>query len=585
MNNLFFNSCKIVLCGSFIYGPVFSHINQEFKFSNIPIKNYQNKINIKRSTNLKLAKFNDEIYKNINFSKLDLIIEKNNLLLASERKKLDQSKNNLSITYSKYKPNVGLSADGLPKFSVGEGNNPKNETKELKASLSATINYKLYDPVKSSSIDIAKNEIYLSEIKYKILKNKILSEAQRKYIDLQLANEKVKIASNAVRLSESSLVDAKKLNKALILSDVEVLEAESQLSRDQQFLQEKDSELEIAIISLSEILGINKTFIKNIITKNQIVGVWEMDISDSIRFAKSNSNEIRKLKKDLQISKKKNDRELSKSKPSFNLTNKISSSLNQGQRRVSNINFDNNGSEYENVIGLNAKWNFYNGGKNKFIRKFNKNIEKEFDYKIKDTENKIKAKVLEHFESYKSSFANIISSLNLVKKNKKILKISRLRFNAGVASQREIINNQRDLTQAKIFHANSISTYNRRLIDLKEITNINNLRICTNQDNQKIKVNNPINDLEFKNACNINIFDEDDFVIKTNDFKIYKNSLDKRINYKDEEIKLKNTEDLIKDSDKNKDLIKSKDKSFINSDYCQDLNDIELQRICFDSYL
>ena len=85
-------------------------------------------------------------------------------------------------------------------------------------------------------------------------------------------------------LSESSLDDAKILNKALLVSDIEVLEAESQLSRDMKFLNDKKNELELIINSLSEIIGVNKKDIQKFKYSNSIIGFWEMDLERNYRF-------------------------------------------------------------------------------------------------------------------------------------------------------------------------------------------------------------------------------------------------------------------------------------------------------------
>ena len=170
------------------------------------------------------------------------------------------------------------------------------------------------------------------------------------------------------------------------------------------------------------------------------------------------------------ISHIKRNNELSKSKPKFIFVNRLSSNLNQGQSNITPpVDYHKAGSEYENSIGITAKWDIFNGGKNKYVRKFKKTKFNEFNLKKKDEENKIKFKVSESHETLKNSLKNIFNTSSQVNNNKNILKISRLRFNAGVASQREIINNQEDLTQSKIMYANSISDYNKNLIDLKKL--------------------------------------------------------------------------------------------------------------------
>ena len=269
-------------------------------------------------------------------------------------------------------------------------------------------------------------------------------------------------------MSESSLDDAKILNKALLVSDVEVLEAESQFSRDVQFLTDKKNELELIFNSLSEIIGVNKKDIRKFRYTNKILGFWEMDLKETIDYAKIKNKKLEKLNLDLMISQNKSDKELGKSMPKFSLVNKLSSNLNQGQSNISPpVDFGETGSEYENTIAITAKWDIFNGGKNKYIRKYQKNKLDEFNLRIKDEKNKIKFKFQKAMRLLKTSLKNIFNAGSQVKNNKNILKVSRLRFNAGVASQREIINNQRDLTQSRLVFANSIANYNKNLIDLK----------------------------------------------------------------------------------------------------------------------
>ena len=136
-----------------------------------------------------------------------------------------------------------------------------------------------------------------------------------------MAHAKVEIAKKAFMSSNSSLNDAKILNKALVVSDIEVFEAESQLSRDKKFLNDKLNDLELVTISLAEIIGISKEEIKKHEYHNNILGFWEMDLKESINFASLNNNDIERLKFHLQIRQNKSDKELGKSKPTLSLVN------------------------------------------------------------------------------------------------------------------------------------------------------------------------------------------------------------------------------------------------------------------------
>jgi OMF family outer membrane factor len=53
-----------------------------------------------------------------------------------------------------------------------------------------------------------------------------------------------------------------------------------------------------------------------------------------------------------------------------------------------------------------------------------------------------------------------------------------LRFQAGVTTQREVINNQRDLTQAEIRYASALSRYNTFLAELRRRTGLDQIVEC-----------------------------------------------------------------------------------------------------------
>ena len=611
---------KVLIFGSFISLQSNSSLSSQYLIkksslkdssinydSNIYKDTYENKVLLSKNLNKKklVNKSKKNIEKNlknnskkvliklktIEFDDLIKLIDDNNLELKAEKSKLKQLENNLSIVNSEFKPSLQLMADGFPQYSFGEGNNPKKESRELKGSLSATVSYKLYDPEKSHKVKLSNNQLLKAQAAYDIFRNEIISRTESLFIELQLASNKVEIAKNAFLLSESSLKDAKILNKALVVPDIEVLEAESQLSRDKKFLNDKIIDLDLITISLGEIIGINKLKIKENSFQNKILGFWEMDLNETKKLAISKNKELEKLKFDLKISKNKSDKELGKSKPSVSLVNKLSSSVNQGQSNISPpTNFNKTGSEYQNTIGLIAKWDIFNGGKNKYIRKSNKNKSRELNLKFKDKENKIKKQVSESFKLLKTSLRNIFNTHAQVQNNKNILKISRLRFNAGVASQREIINNQRDLTQSKILYAESIANYNKNLIDLKKITYLNSLKKCENSDKLINKTNTAFNEIDLSLACDLPLIKEDEFSLNSPEYKQYKNFINEIINdnFKN---KSSNSEENIKIKEDNQDNSQERklhldQRKIINSqDDCDEINNAQSQKNCLDTYL
>ena len=588
---------KIFLLSTFLGAQSYSHPNHKYLRNPLDKKGIKsdqlNKVpeNNMSKVNKKSQRYEISI-KSLEFDDLTNLIDENNLELKAEKIKLEQSQNNLSIVKSELKPSIQLSSDGLPKYSIGKGDNPRKETNELKGSVAATLSYKLYDPEKSHNVILSENQLSKAKVEFNIFRNELISRAQKIFVELQLAYEKVEIAKKAFLLSESSLDDAKILNKALLVSDIEVLEAESQLSRDMKFLTDKTNELELIINSLSEIIGVNKKDIRKFRLSNFIIGFWEMDLEETIDYAKSKNKKLEKLNLNFKISQDKSNKELGKSKPKFSLINRLSSNVNQGQSNVTpTVDYDETGSEYENTIAITAKWDIFNGGKNKYIRKFKKNKFNEFNLRIKDEEKKIKFKVSESYETLKTSLKNIFNTSSQVNNNKNILKISRLRFNAGVASQREIINNQRDLTQSRIVYANSIANYNNNLIDLKNITNLGSIKKCVSKEELVTKSISFSNDIDLDIACQIPFNNTDSISFETKEFKLYKNNINKIMNDKNSDLKSKDSDDNnVKKQPKEELLNEEKvffdgSDSYNSHDSCEEIKNPQTQKNCFDTYL
>ena len=87
---------------------------------------------------------------------------------------------------------------------------------------------------------------------------------------------------------------------------------------------------------------------------------------------------------------------------------------------------------------------------------------------IKEVEN--------NYIDLETSIQNIFSTSRAIIKNNKMLKISRMRFKAGVTNQREIVNLQRDLKQSQINYLDAIKNYNVSIAKTSKIYWFNKIR-------------------------------------------------------------------------------------------------------------
>ena len=112
----------------------------------------------------------------------------------------------------------------------------------------------LIDPLRGSEIKIAKINLKIAKNNYEIKKKDLIQEAKKRYHKYQKSYQDIVNKKFTVNLSITSLKNAKAKLNAGIGTKFEVLEAEAQLSRDKQSLNEKKIENEINKISLERFL-------------------------------------------------------------------------------------------------------------------------------------------------------------------------------------------------------------------------------------------------------------------------------------------------------------------------------------------
>jgi OMF family outer membrane factor len=93
-------------------------------------------------------------------------------------------------------------------------------------------------------------------------------------------------------------------------------------------------------------------------------------------------------------------------------------------------------------------------------------------------ETRIRFEVEQSFLGLRAAIQSIDTTAIEVLSSKESLRLSQLRVQAGVGVQREVVNNQRDLTQAELKYARAINSYNSNLALLQRRTGLDALIAC-----------------------------------------------------------------------------------------------------------
>jgi outer membrane protein TolC len=421
----------------------------------------------------------------------------NNQELKSLQNLVTSSRFNLLSQVARRYPSLDLQVNGLPKYVVGKNynsNSPTLKTSQFTANPSLNIRWDLIDPLRGSEIKIAKENYKLAENNYEIKKKDLIQEARMRFHKYQKSFQDIQNKKLTLELSMTSLNNAKAKLDAGIGTKFEVLEAETQLSRDKQSLNEKKIENEINKISLKEILNIEGNVEIN--TKQNLIGFWNHGLNKNINEGLEKNLSLKNLLLQKSIKKSQANSFLAQNKPKIYISNSLSSTFSRGDSLSTDIDSEESGSNYANTISLNFAWSIFNGGQNKNSYKSKIAEAEAEEYSYNNLKNVLTTNISKAYLNLKLNEEKIISSLKEIESSKESVRLSRLRYDVGISTLKDVLLRQSELSNAKSKNTNALYNYNLSLDELKRLTFLETSNNCVDKNNNKIKDRESICDIK-----------------------------------------------------------------------------------------
>jgi OMF family outer membrane factor len=164
--------------------------------------------------------------------------------------------------------------------------------------------------------------------------------------------------------------------------------------------------------------------------------------------------------------------------PFLSIFNNLSGFRYQGTEQVLVDLPGNSGWAVENAVGLQASWNIFDGGAARAQYRQAKQRAQESSFRFAQTRDDLRFEVEESFYQLRQANRNIQTTSREVISSRESLRLARLRFQAGVSTQREVVDNQRDLTQAEVRYAQALTEYNTNLALLRRRTGLDQVAVC-----------------------------------------------------------------------------------------------------------
>ena len=438
----------------------------------------------------------------LTLAEVERLVEVNNPSLKAAASQVEQAKSAVLAAISAWYPTVNLTANGLPQYLEGEqyrnpkflatseredpitgeplfDRDPNTYTKRSSANFSAQVRWNLIDPARVPQISAARDNFEKSSDAYLIALRDLRLQAATNYFQLQRQDEQVRIGQESVRASLLSLRDARARYQAGVATKLEVLEAQTQLSRDRLVLTDGLAGQSQARRSLASLLDLPQDLTPTAADPNRVLGIWQPSLQESIIAAYAFREELDQFILDISINNSNANAALAAVQPVLSIFNRFDTSRNQGQAGQSgSIDMDDYNWSYSNAVGLNATWAIFDGGRARAQYRQNKQRAEQSKFNFASERDRIRSEVEESFYNLRKASQNIHTTSTEVLSSAESLRLARLRFQAGVTTQREVVDTQRDLTNAEVRYANSITEYNTSIAQLRRRTGLDQVMAC-----------------------------------------------------------------------------------------------------------
>ena len=444
------------------------------------------------------------------------LAEVNSPQLKAAASRVDQAKSGLRAAIAAWYPTVDLSASGLPEyFKSYSYRNPdfvsQNESygREWRVNGQLKLSWDLINPARVPQIAAARDQFERAGDAYLIALRDLRLEAQRAYFDLQRADAGVRIGQDSVKASLVSYRDARARFNAGVNTKLDVLEAETQLARDRDTLTTNFRDQDQQRRNLARVLDLPQDVTPTAATPARPLGLWEPSLQESIVAAYNYREELDQLILDISINNSQANASLAAVQPVLSFVNSTSASRSEGQSgqpSISDIDMGDYTYGVQNSTALRASWRLFDGGRARTEYRRSKQAAEQTRFDFADLRDQIRYEVEQSFFGLRAAIQSIETTAIEVLSSKESLRLSQLRVRAGVGVQREVVNNQRDVTQAELKYARAINSYNSNLALLQRRTGLDALVACNavSLPSTKLELDQPLIPIEptpLKSAC------------------------------------------------------------------------------------
>ncbi|MDZ7954407.1 TolC family protein [Nostoc sp. DedQUE09] len=384
------------------------------------------------------------------------LAKRNNRDLQLAILQLERSRSELRESQAALFPTLGINSSVT---NSGNGFNSNSSQASTSFNGSAELNYNLYTSGnRQASIRAAEEQLRVDELNVESQSLIINLNATTQYYDLQQADEQVRINQSAVQNAQASLRDTQARERAGVGTRFDVLQAQVNLANAQQQLTNAISQQQIARRQLATLLSLSQSAEISASDPVQLAGLWPQTVEQSIVQAFQNRPELQQFLGQRNIEEQRRRQALSQLGPQVSLAG----NYNLLDRYDDGVSITDGYS-----VELAGNLTLFDGGAARARAAQSRANIGIAETRFANQRDLIRFDVEQYYARLQSNLNNVQTSSVALNQAREALNLARLRFQAGVGTQTEVIDAENDLTRAEGNRVTAILDYNRALANLQ----------------------------------------------------------------------------------------------------------------------
>ncbi|MEH2322936.1 MAG: TolC family protein [Nostoc sp.] len=384
------------------------------------------------------------------------LARRNNRDLQVALLQLERSRSALRESQAALFPTLGINSR-----VTNSGNGFTNNTSQGSTTFngSAQLNYNVYTSGnRQATIQAAQEQLRVQQLNVETQSLTISLNTTTQYYNLQQADEQVRINRAAVANAQASLRDTLAREQAGVGTRFDVLQAQVNLANAQQELTNAISQQQIARRQLATLLSLSDSADISAADPVKLAGLWSQTVEQSIVQAFQNRPELQQQLAQGNIAEQQRRQALSQLGPQISLA----ADYNVLDRYNDGVSITDGYS-----VGLSGNLALFDAGVARA-----RAAQSRADIAIAQSQfgsqrDQIRFDVEQYYSQLQSNLNNVQTSSVALNQAREALNLARLRFQAGVGTQTEVISAENDLTRAEGNRVAAILDYNRALANLQ----------------------------------------------------------------------------------------------------------------------